>query len=122
MGVEDTKNRMEKSIVPQLEVISGDSLDDAIAELVDVARALQERIASLEQKSGEIKAQLRELIMQRGSNWADAEGYVRLTSEGTRTSYDTKALDELIINDPLRYGWLKDYRKQSVVRGSVQIR
>jgi hypothetical protein len=122
MGVEDTKNRMEKSIVPQVEIISDDHLDDAIAELVDVARALQERIASLEQKSGEVKAQLRQLIVQRGSNWADTEGYVRLTSEGTRTSYDAKAIDELIIGDPLRYGWLKDYRKQTTVRGSIQIK
>ncbi|GIK66801.1 MAG: hypothetical protein BroJett018_45950 [Chloroflexota bacterium] len=112
----------EKSIVPQIEVISNDTLDQAIAELVDVARGLQERIGALEYKFGEVKAQLRELILQRGSNWADDEGFVRLSSDGIRTTYDTKALDELIINDPLRYGWLKDYRKQSPVRGSIQVK
>ena len=45
-----------------------------------------------------------------------------LISEGIRTSYETKALDELIIKDPLHYGWLKDYRKESAVRGGVQVK
>ncbi len=49
-------------------------------------------------------------------------GYARLTSEGVRTIYDTKALDELIIKDPLHYGWLKDYRNESTVRSTVQVK
>ena len=100
----------------------GELLDQEIAERVDYVRGLQVRIGALSDKIQQAKDELRELLEQRGENWADAEGYARLTSEGIRRSYDSKALDELIITEPLRYGWLKDYRKESPVRGGVQVK
>ncbi len=97
-------------------------LDHEIAERVDYVRGLQDRIGSLTDKIQQAKDELRELLEQRGESWSDTEGYARLTSEGVRRSYDSKALDELIITEPLRYGWLKDYRRESQVRGGVQIK
>ena len=97
-------------------------LDERIAELVDTVRAHRERIAALEAKNDAAKDELRQLLELRGENWSDDEGYARLTAESTRTSYESKALDDLILRDPLHYGWLKDYRKQSVVRGGIQIK
>lgn len=97
-------------------------MDERIAELVDTVRANRERIAALEARSDAAKDELRQLLEMRGENWSDDEGYARLVPESTRTSYESKALDDLIIRDPLHYGWLKDYRKQSNVRGSIQVR
>ncbi len=97
-------------------------LDNRIAELVDTVRAHRDRIGALEAKNDAAKDELRQLLELRGENWSDDEGYARLTAESTRTSYESKALDDLIIRDPLHYGWLKDFRKQSVVRGSIQVK
>lgn len=30
-----------------------------------------------------------------------------------RPVYDTKAIDDLVLNEPLRYGWLADFRRNS---------
>lgn len=97
-------------------------IDSRIAELVDAVRAHRERIAALEARNDAAKDELRQLLEIRGDNWSDDEGYARLVPESTRTSYESKALDDLIIRDPLHYGWLKDFRKQSMVRGSIQIK
>ncbi len=97
-------------------------IDNRIAELVDTVRAHRDRIAALEAKNDAAKDELRQLLELRGENWSDDEGYARLMAESTRTSYELKALDDLIIRDPLHYGWLKDFRKQSVVRGSIQVK
>ncbi len=97
-------------------------IDNRIAELVDSVRAHRERIATLEAKNDVAKDELRQLLELRGESWSDDEGYARLMAESTRTSYESKALDDLIIRDPLHYGWLKDFRKQSVVRGSIQVK
>jgi hypothetical protein len=98
------------------------STDQEITELVDVIRGMQERVGALDAKLTQAKERLRELLEERGSNWEDDEGYARLVSEGRRVTYDTKALDELIISDPLRNGWLKDYRKESYIRGSIKVK
>jgi hypothetical protein len=101
---------------------NSDDLDQQIAEQVDLVRGIQERIATLDDKIQAAKEELRRLLEQKGSNWSDAEGYARIISDGIRTSYETKSLDELIIKDPLHYGWLKDYRKESPVRGGVLVK
>ena len=62
------------------------------------------------------------MLELRGENWSDDDGYARLVPDSTRVSYETKALDELIIHEPLHYGWLKDYRKESTIRSSVQVK
>jgi hypothetical protein len=110
-------------IVPVIDTLHEDDVIDArISELVESVRAHRERIATLEARNDAAKAELRHLLEMRGENWSDDEGYARLVPDGTRTAYETKALDDLIIRDPLQYGWLKDYRKQSVIRSSVQVK
>jgi len=98
------------------------TIDEQIAELVETIRGAQQRITTLEARISDAKVQLRVLLEQRGSNWADDEGYARIAADSVRKFYDTRALDELIITDPLRYGWLKDYRREAIVRGSVQVK
>lgn len=113
---------MTKAIV----VKNGDNreefFDQQIAERVDLIRSIQERIAALNEKIQAAKEELVDLLTEKGSNWSDEEGYARLVAESVRRTYDTKALDELIINDPLRHGWLKDYRKETPVRGGIQVK
>lgn len=92
-----------------------DLIDRHIADLVDLVRSSQSRIDAA-------KAELCALLEQRGESWSDDEGYARLVADGVRTSYDRIALDRLILDDPLRYGWLKDYRTEQTVRGGVQVR
>jgi hypothetical protein len=96
--------------------------DAQIAGLVSHIRECQSEISEREAEISRLKEQLSALLRERGSNWSDDQGYARLVSEGTRIGYDTTALDDLIINDPLRYGWLKDYRRESVVSERVQVR
>ena len=98
------------------------ALDAEIAQIVEMVRATVDEMAVLEEKVRMAKDRLRILLVQRGDNWKDDDGYARLMADSVRTSYDTRALDELIIGDPLRHGWLKDYRKEFTVRGGVQVK
>lgn len=98
------------------------TIDERISELVETVREHREQIASLEAYNDAAKRELRELLEQRGENWADEDGYARLVPESKRISYESKALDDLIISEPLHYGWLRDFRKESTVRGSVQVK
>jgi hypothetical protein len=97
-------------------------LDGKIAELVDEVRESQEKLGTLGEQVTRAKEQLRELLEMRGSNWTDDKGYARLLSDSLRKRYDSDALDKLILGDPLQYGWLKDFRKETVVNGSVQVK
>lgn len=96
--------------------------DDEIADLVEEIRSNRARIERFEESIEEAKERLRVLLEDRGESWSDDDGYARLAAEGLRRYYDSGALDELIINDPLRYGWLKDYRKESAVPSRVQVK
>ncbi|HVU13938.1 MAG TPA: hypothetical protein VHD90_21820 [Phototrophicaceae bacterium] len=109
-------------IVPLTQTETTVTVDDRIAELVETVRAHRERIATLEAKNDAAKAELRRLLELRGENWSDDEGYARLVPESTRIAYETKGLDELIIKEPLHYGWLKDYRKESTIRANIQVK
>jgi hypothetical protein len=113
---------MSKAIVVKENSNREEFFDQQIAERVDLIRSIQERIAALGEKVQVAKEELADLLTEKGSNWSDDDGYARIVSDGVRRSYDTKALDELIINDPLRHGWLKDYRKETPVRGGVQVK
>ncbi len=97
-------------------------IDQQIAERVQIIRDAQGQIALMDEQIQAMKEELRELIEQKGSNWTDSVGYARLMSDGTRTSYSTKSLDELILKEPLRYGWLHDFRKETTIRGGVQVK
>jgi len=96
--------------------------DNEIAHLVETVRQTVDQMSVLEEKVQAAKEQLRFLLLQRGENWSDDDGYARLMADSIRTTYNTRALDDLILKDPLRHGWLKDYRKESMVRGGVQVR
>src|SRR5215470_2041858 len=110
-------------IVPVTDTLHKDqTIDERITELVDKVRVQRARIAALEAKNDAAKDELRQLLELRGENWSDDEGYARLVPDSTRVSYETKALDELIIHEPLHYGWLKDYRKESLIRSSIQVK
>ena len=98
------------------------SVDQEISELVESVRDIQTTMAGMEEKIKAAKDRLRMLLTQKGENWSDGSGYARLMSDSVRTSYDTKSLDQLIITDPLRHGWLKEYRKEFTVRGGVQVK
>jgi len=98
------------------------TLDTEIVQLVEMIRETVDEMAAMEDKVRAAKDRLRILLVQRGDNWKDDDGYARLMSDSVRTSYNTRELDELIINDPLRNGWLKDYRKEFTVRGGVQVK
>lgn len=97
-------------------------LDMEIAERVDIVRSLQERIESLGGKIQDIKEELRALLEERGSNWKDDEGYAALTQDTIRTSYDTRALDDMLLKDPDQNGWLKTFRRESLVRGTIKVK
>jgi hypothetical protein len=97
-------------------------LDQRIAELVDTIRGNNRRIEALNARIEEAKEELRALLEQRGANWSDEEGYARLVTDTVRRWYDTQALDRLVMSDPLRHGWLVDYRRETPVRGGVKVR
>jgi hypothetical protein len=99
-----------------------ENLDEEIAGLVNRIRNYQQTAEDAAEKIYALKDRLELLLKERGANWADEEGYARLTAPGVRTNYNTSALDALIINDPLRYGWLKDYRKESAIAGRVMVK
>jgi hypothetical protein len=83
---------------------------------------IDSKIAECRDEISTMKDALVPLLEERGENWADEDGYARLVSAGRRISYDTRALDDLVIKEPLRYGWLKDYRKETEVAGRLQVK
>jgi hypothetical protein len=102
-----------------------DNDTDLDAEIDRLVQRIREHKVTVEVRNIEIdalKGRLEILLKQKGSNWSDTYGYARLLSEGTRTSYDTEELDRLIITDPLRYGWLKDYRRESTTPPRLQVK
>lgn len=102
------------------------SIDQEISELVEMVREANERLDEVSSEVRPIieaaKERLRMLLEYRGDNWADDMGYARVVSNGTRVSYDYKALDKLIIEDPETYGWLKQYRSETPVKGGVSVK
>jgi ABC-type transporter lipoprotein component MlaA len=97
-------------------------VDADIAEVVATIRAQQAQIERIDLNMATLRERLAELLRERGENWSDDSGYARLLTEGVRTYYDTQNLDELILTDPLRYGWLKDYRRQTIIPQRIQVR
>src|SRR5688500_7784365 len=97
-------------------------IDQQIADRVQIVRDAQAQIGLLDDQIKLMKDELRELLDQKGSGWTDSVAYVCLVAEVTRTAYVIKALDELILKEPLRYGWLGDFRKESTVRRGIQIK
>lgn len=96
--------------------------EEEITALVAKIRARKAEIAALEAWVKADRETLEKLIIDRGSSWKDAEGYAMLVSEGERVSYDTKALDELVLADPLKHGWLHNYRRKSSIAPSLKVK
>src|SRR5688572_19194845 len=94
----------------QGEVTVDTSHDAEIMELVETIRGYRARVVALEAKIDTAREVLADLLQQRGKNWSDDEGYARLTSDGVRVMYKTKALDDLIREEPFSYDWLNEYR------------
>jgi hypothetical protein len=102
------------------------SIDDEVSELVAMVREAQDRINEVESEVRPLmdaaRQRLKMLLEYRGENWSDEDGYARVVADGTRTSYDTRALDKLILENPDQYGWLRNYRQERRVRGGVTIK
>ncbi len=97
-------------------------IDQQIADRVEIVRDAQRQIDVLHGQIELLKKELHELIMQKGEGWSDSAGYARVVAEAVEADYDTKALDELILNEPVRYGWLGDFRKREHVRPAVNVK
>lgn len=50
------------------------------------------------------------------------QGYAQIVAAGTRVTYDTEALNQLILSDPVQYGWLKKYRNENTIQGGVRVK
>jgi hypothetical protein len=102
------------------------SIDQEITELVEMVREANERLDEVSTEVRPIieaaKERLKMLLDYRGENWADDVGYARIVSASNRVSYDYKGLDKLIIDDPETYGWLKQYRTETPVKGSISVK
>lgn len=102
------------------------SIDEEISELVSMVREAQERISEVDDEVRPVieaaKERLKMLLSYKGESWADDQGYARIVSEGVRCIYDAKALDKLILEDPEKYGWLREYRREYAVRGGVTVK
>lgn len=96
--------------------------EDEISKIVANIRAKKAEIKLLEDLIEAERDILKRLLEERGDSWKDAEGYAMLTAESVRTSYDTSALDTMIVADPLQYGWLEKFRKSSLVAASLRIK
>ncbi len=107
---------MDKSNIPKVEI------KENIERIVSEIRECKADIENLEACVRDLKEKLRDQLEQYGENWSDDSGYARIISEGERISYNTDALDNLLIEEPLRYGWLKDYRVKSMVKSSIQVK
>lgn len=107
---------MDKNNIPKAE------LQENIEHIVTEIRDCKADIENLEACVRDLKEKLRDQLEQYGENWSDDSGYARLVSEGERISYNTDALDNLLIEDPLRYGWLKDYRVKSPIASRIQVK
>ena len=102
------------------------SVDEDIEELVGIIRDAREAIAEVHDEYEPVidvaKDRLMMLLAYRGESWSDDDGYARLVSEGSRRAYDADGLDDLIIGDPDKYGWLRAYRDEKSVRGGVRVK
>lgn len=96
--------------------------DELIAGIVSQLRCYAAAAAQIEEQKTALRERLAALLAERGEAWKDEAGYARLTSGGTRISYDTDELDARLITEPDRYQWLRDIRKATPIRPTVQVK
>jgi hypothetical protein len=98
---------------------------DEVQQLVETIRQATWQIRDVEAELKPVienaKARLAELLTK--GNYVDSEGYARLIPPSVRITYDYKALDYLLGNDPAgQYQWLRAYRKETPVKGGVTVK
>jgi hypothetical protein len=98
------------------------TLDDDILALVQQAREHQNTIAEILNAIYDIKERLVPLLEVRGIGWSDDDGYARLAQEDLSIVYNARALDELILSDPTRFGWLREHRSEIAIPQRVLMR
>ena len=81
-------------------------IDNRIADW-SIPCALTATGCPLENQERRRQRRTRQLLELRGENWSNVEGYARLMAEEAHV-LRLKALDDLIIRDPLHYSRLKD--------------
>jgi hypothetical protein len=116
------RHTIMKQVSQPIDNDDNSEIDQEISQLVARIRQQQAQMEQLDLEVTPLKERLGKLLRQRGENWSDDSGYARLVTESVRTYYDTHNLDELILTDPLHYGWLRDYRRQSIVPQRIQVR
>ena len=97
-------------------------ISNEIGSLVHRIRALQQETDRVHSEIEETKQDLAALLKRYGNLWTDDHGYARLVKAYVLRSYEAEALDRLILSDPLRYGWLADYRRQRLFQDWVLVR
>lgn len=97
-------------------------IDGEIAATVDCIRQAQQQAERIATNIYDMKNTLESLLKTRGSNWTDDDGYARLAAPGVRVNYRREELDALILQDPVKYAWLKQYRHESTVAGRVVVK
>jgi hypothetical protein len=103
--------------------IESKAVDLIIEEVVEEVRALNGEIKTLESCVAAKKEQLRRLLERRGESWSDETGgYARLVKDSTRATYDREALDALTLRSPWWHKRLNKYRRETPVRGGVQVK
>lgn len=125
----DTLNRIDETLAANpkdpyaLKELHGvEKTDKQVKKLVKAIRRQRNWIAAREAKLDEMKIELQDLLEASGQNWMDEDGYARLIPESKRISYESKAIDALIITQPDVYGCLAAYRRESKIRASVQVK
>lgn len=87
------------------------TINDEIHALVLRFREYEHNINLQQHAMQSVKDRLEVLLQLRGSSWSDGFGYARLSPDNAVCEYDSKALDHLILSDPVHYAWLNQYRK-----------
>lgn len=95
--------------------------DQEVRALVRQVRELNSQMEALRQEMKQAQRKLIPLLGRRGDRWSDQRGSVQIVREGVRRVYDADALDRLILSDPLRYSWLRDFRREFATAAHIDI-
>jgi hypothetical protein len=79
-------------------------------------RELRDSVEALVVETATLKERLMTLMAQRADEHdADSGSQSRAPWAAMRVYYDADGLDRLIASDPVRFSWLKDFRREFVV-------
>lgn len=120
----DTQARFMELIVESAERIkSARSTEEAVTNAVHVYVTAALEIKRLEAVQKKAKDALAEIMVETGrEKWETPAGAVQVSRSSVRTTWDTKALDTLIGDDPALASRLLPHRHETHVAGSMTIR